>query len=291
MFLLDTLTKTLFYTFLAGSMLGIGLRISKDDLLAVVRDRSWLVRTLIVNFLLIPAVGVLAAKTFALKPENALALILLSCAPGGLGALQFLTKTREEKILAYSGATAFLLSFLSVIVSPFLISFALPKGLTLTVPYLNAALYLILFAILPLVLGMVVNEKAEAVARKLAGPITWIATLAFVGVIVKTQALSKWAKAESGARVLIGVILLILVSMLIGWILGGPRKGTRAVLATASSMRNVALALGIAARSFPDLPVLTPLVVFASVMAPANLLLMAVLKVTGRKAEKRAAAR
>ena len=287
MFLLDTLTKTLFYTFLAGSMLGIGLKISKDDLLAVVRDRSWLVRTLIVNFLLIPAVGVLAAKTFALKPENALALILLSCAPGGLGALQFLTKTREEKILAYSGATAFLLSFLSVIVSPFLISFALPKGLTLTVPYLNAALYLILFAILPLVLGMVVNEKAEAVARKFAGPITWIATLAFIGVIVKTQALTKWAKAESGARVLIGVILLILVSMLIGWILGGPRKGTRAVLATASSMRNVALAMGIAARSFPDLPVLTPLVVFASVMAPANLLLMAVLKVAGKGGRSR----
>jgi hypothetical protein len=56
-------------------------------------------------------------------------------------------------------------------------------------------------------------------------------------------------------------------------------------------MRNVALAMGIAARSFPDFAVLTPLVVFASVMAPANLLLMAVLKVAGRKPEKRVAAR
>ena len=286
MFILDTLAKTLFYTFLAGSMLGIGLKITRDDLRTVVRDRSWLARTLIVNFLLIPAVGVLAAKTFALKPENALALILLSCAPGGLGALQFLTKTREEIMLAYSGATAFLLSFLSVIISPILISFVLPEGLTLTIPYLNAALYLILFVILPLVLGLVVHEKAAAVARKLAGPVTWIATLAFIGVIVKTQALSKWAKAEGGARVLIGVILLILVSMLIGWIFGGPRTRTRGVLATVSSMRNVALAMGIAARSFPDLPVLAPLIVFGSVMAPANLLLMAVLKVAGRKPNK-----
>jgi BASS family bile acid:Na+ symporter len=289
MFFLDSLTRTLFYIFLAGSMLGIGLKITRDDLLAVVRDKGWLVRTLIVNFLLIPAVGVLAAKTFALKPENALALILLSCAPGGLGALQFLTKTHEELMLAYSGATAFLLSFLSVIISPFLISFVLPKGLTLTIPYLNAALYLILFVILPLVLGMVVHEKAKAVAHKFAGPVTWIATLAFIGVLVKTRALSKWAKTESGVRVLIGVVLLILVSMLMGWILGGPRTRTRGVLATASSMRNVALAMAIAVRSFPELPVLTPLVVFGSIMAPANLLLMAVLKVAGRPKKTKAA--
>jgi BASS family bile acid:Na+ symporter len=291
MFILDPLTRALFYVFLVGSMLGIGLKVGKDEILSVVRDRSWLVRVFIANFILIPAVGVLAAKAFALKPENALALILLSCAPGGLGALQFLTKTKEERMLAYAGATAFLLSLLSVIISPILISLVLPRGLTINVPYVNAVLYLALFSILPLVLGIAVHDRAAAVARKLGGPVSLIATLAFIVVIVRTRSLSSWAKSGGGPRVLVGVIVLLLVSMLIGWILGGPRTRTRGILATASSMRNVALCVAIAGRSFPDLPVLAPLVVFGAIMAPANLLLMLVLKVAGRKTLKSEPAR
>ena len=289
MFLLDTLTKILFYVFLAGSMLGIGLKVGKNEILSVLRDRHWFVRVFVANFLLIPALGVLAAKTLALKPENALALILLACAPGGLTALQFLTKTRDDLALAYAGVTAILLSFISALISPLLIIIALPKGMTLTIPYVNVALYLGLFSLLPIVLGILIHEKSGVASRKLAGPVSWIATVAFIGVLIKTRALSRWAQGEAGARVLIGVALLILISMLIGWILGGPRKPTRGVLATASSMRNVALCLAIAARSFPDLNVLTPLLVFGSIMAPANLLLMVILKVAGKRAEKRAA--
>jgi BASS family bile acid:Na+ symporter len=282
MFLLDTWTKVLFYVFLAGSMLGIGLKIGRNEILAVLRDRHWLGRVFAANFLIIPALGVLAAKLLPLEPENALALILLACAPGGLTSLQFLTKTRDEFALGYAGATAFLLSFFSALISPLLIIMALPKGTTLTIPYVNIALYLGLFSLLPIVLGILIHEKIGVVSHKLAGPVSWIATVAFIGVLIKTRAISRWAQGEGGARVLIAVALFILVSMLIGWILGGPRTQTRSVLATASSMRNVALCLAIAARSFPDLNVLPPLLVFGSIMAPANMLLMVILKVTGK---------
>lgn len=74
--------------------------------------------------------------------------------------------------------------------------------------------------------------------------------------------------------------------MLIGWILGGPQKFTRPVLATATSMRFIALCLAIAIRSF-DSAVLTPLVAFASIMVTANLLFMVITKVAGKMAEKR----
>jgi BASS family bile acid:Na+ symporter len=287
MFLMDSLTKALFYVFLVGSMLGIGLKVKKDEILAVVRDKNWLMRVFAANFLLIPALGVLAASVIHMKPENALALILLACTPGGLGAFQFLTKTKEESTLAYAGGTMFLLSFFSVLISPALIALALPKGMSLTLPYGKAILFLLLFILLPLALGTFIHSKAGAAARKLAGPVALIGTIAFLGVLVKTLSMTKWAKGEVGKGGLIGIILFILISMLIGWILGGPRKATRPVLATSSSMRNVALVLAISVRSF-DVAVLTPLVAFAAIMIPANLLFTVIIKVAGKRAAKRA---
>ena len=288
MFIMDTLTRALFYVFLVGSMLGIGLKVGKNEILGVVRDKGWLLRIFAANFLLIPALGVLAARLLPMKPENALALILLACAPGGMSALQFLTKSKDEMALAYAGGTAVLLSFFSIFLSPVLIAVALPTGMTLTIPYGRAVLFLSVFMLLPLVLGILIRGAAGAAARKLAGPVSWIATLSFFGVLFKMLALTKEAKAGLGKMGLVGIILFILVSMLIGWILGGPRKETRPVLATASSMRNVALALAIAVRNFPEAGAITPLVAFAAIMVPANLLFMLITKVAGKVAAKRA---
>lgn len=290
MFLMDPLAKALFYVFLAGSMLGIGLKVGKDEILSVLRDTSWLVRVFAANFILIPALGILAAKALAMKPENALALIVLACAPGGMSALQFLSKKKDAAALAYGAGTTAFLSFLSIFVAPLLIALALPKGMTLTVPYGPAVLFVSLFMLLPLVLGMLAHGLNGPVAGKLAGPISLIATLAFVGITVKLLDINKWAKGEMGTRGLLAIVAFVLISMLIGWLLGGPRKFTRPVLAAASSMRNIALALAIAIRSFDDPAVVTPLVAFMAVMVPMNLVHMLITKVAGKKTAKRAAA-
>jgi BASS family bile acid:Na+ symporter len=289
MYLMDTLTRTLFYVFLVTSMLGLGMKVRKDEILAVFRTKGWLVRSLVANFIIIPALGVLAARTIPMKPENALALILLACAPGGLSALQFLTKAKDEKTLAHAGATAFLFTFLSIFISPALIAVSLPQRMPIATPYGGAILLLAVFMLLPLVLGTLIHDMAEATSRKLAGPIALIGTLAFVGVIIKTQALSKLAKAEVGKPALAGIIVFILLSMLIGWILGGPRRETRPLLATASSMRNAALGLAIAVRSFPDSGAVTPLVAFVSLMIPANLLLTLLSQMAAKRRAKKAA--
>jgi BASS family bile acid:Na+ symporter len=287
MFVMDTMTRVLFYVFLTGTLLGLGLKVGKDELLSVIRDMKWLGRLLVANFLLIPAVGVLAAKTLTMKPGTAVPLILLACAPGGMGALQFLSKKKEATALAYGEFATVLLSFLSILISPVLISLALPKGMMLTVPYGRAVLFLSLFMLLPLIVGIAVHRMAAAAARKLAGPVALIGTLAFIGVVVKQLALTKWAKGEMGKTGLIGIVLFILISMLIGWLLGGPRKFTRTVLATISSIRNVALAMAIAIRSFPDFAILTPLVAFGAIMVPANALFLLISKVAAKLAEKR----
>ena len=67
---------------------------------------------------------------------------------------------------------------------------------------------------------------------------------------------------------------LIVATMIVGWLGGGPHWETRRVLASASSMRNVALSLAIVTRSIPDAGVEVPLVAFCALMITPNLILL-----------------
>ena len=133
------------------------------------------------------------------------------------------------------------------------------------------------------------NQKARLIAPKLAKIIALIGTLAFVVFIVMTMGMAREVRAAVGKWGILGMLAFILFSMLVGWILGGPRKETRPLLATASSMRFVALGLAISVRSFPEAGLEYPLVAFASLMIPANMILTVITMIRSKRAKKKSA--
>jgi hypothetical protein len=68
------------------------------------------------------------------------------------------------------------------------------------------------------------------------------------------------------------MFLLLLLSMLIGWLIGGPDRETRRILATSTGMRSVIVVLYVARFCFPGTNVYMVPLVYLSLMAPANLL-------------------
>jgi hypothetical protein len=58
-------------------------------------------------------------------------------------------------------------------------------------------------------------------------------------------------QASRGRGTILAMLLLLLLSMLIGWLIGGPDRESRRVLATATSMRNVIVVLYVARYCFP----------------------------------------
>lgn len=82
----------------------------------------------------------------------------------------------------------------------------------------------------------------------------------------------KEAQAVAGSQTQGITLLFIVTVILIGWFLGGPKKGNREVLATASSMRNIALRMAIVLTSFPNQGVEAPLIAFVALMIPVNML-------------------
>jgi len=288
MYVMEPLTRSFFYLFIIASMLGVGLKVRGDEVLSALKAKGLMVRALLANFVLIPAFGILCARIIPMKPELSMTLIILACAPGGLSALQFLTKAKDEESLSYVGGIVIVLSLLAIFISPAMMALALPKEMSLTTPYTQAFLFLLVFLLAPLLLGVFIHQKARTIAPKLAKIIALIGTLAFVVVIVMTLSMTKEAKAAIGKWGILGMLVFILFAMFVGWLMGGPRKETRPLLATASSMRFVALGLAIAVRSFPEAGLEYPLVAFASLMIPANMILTVITVIRSKRAQKRA---
>ncbi|MEX0655273.1 MAG: bile acid:sodium symporter [Phycisphaeraceae bacterium] len=256
--------------FIVASMAGIGLQVSLGELREALRARSFLGRVLAANFLIIPLVGVILARWVPMDSTSVSAFVLLACAAGGPSALQFTSKQRAA--LAYAGSTAFVLSLLAVFLSPLLMSLALPTDTPLVVPYARTFGIVLLLLVLPLGIGAVLRSMARPMAERLTQPVTWLGTLAFFGFVGLTLAQRRAATGALETQAMLAMLGFVVTCMAIGWLLGGPGRPTRRVLAATSSMRNVALCLAIARYSFPGEAVDVPLVAFSALMIPPNML-------------------
>lgn len=268
--ILNTASKIMMFVFLFASMLGIGLHLDLKDIPEVFKAKWLLIRSLGANFIVIPAIGILIAKMIPMPPEVALAFIVLALAPGGLSSIQFISKIKDES--AYAGCIVFLLSVLSVFISPLLISFFLPKDMELTIPYWHILWILLIALFLPLLLGVLLHHKHKLIATKLVKPVALLGTLAFFCVVLLTLGLKRLAMSAHTIEIIGVMLLFVILSMLVGWLMGGPRRGARQVLAIVSSMRNVALCLVMAIETVPNAKVITPLVALGALMILPNML-------------------
>ncbi|MFA9460635.1 bile acid:sodium symporter family protein [Thiohalorhabdus methylotrophus] len=272
--------------FVAASMVGIGLQVTTGAMREALRLRGFLGRALVANFLVIPLMGVALVRLVPMKPELAVALLLLACAPGGPSALQFTGK--QKAALAHAGTTAFALSLVAVFLSPFLMELALSGSMPLAVPYARAFWVFLLLLVLPLGLGLLLRSQVPGLATRLAPPAVITGTLAFVAFIGFTLARRQANMAALEPWALLAMFGFILASLAIGWLLGGPEAPTRRVLATASSMRNVPFCLAVAQHSPPGINIEVPLVAFSALMIPPNLVFFLVTLLKGRRGEGQA---
>jgi BASS family bile acid:Na+ symporter len=281
---MDLLPRILTLLFLVTAMLSVGLQTTAGDLRSLLKAKGLLLRSLLANFVAVPIVGIVLVRTLPFKPEAAAALLLLACTPGGISALQFTTRIKGASLFA--GSSAFLLTFVAVFLSPALLTLVLPGDISVVIPYGRALLFVVVFLLLPLVAGTLVRSREELLAEKLSKPCAIISLVLFIVVLVLIMGLRKEAMNAVGKEALLYMLIFIIISMAVGWFMGGPAKDTRPVLATVTGMRHVALSILIALNAFPDQAVQAPLLAFSVLMVPPSMLLTAYMLIRSRKATR-----
>ncbi len=267
---MDPLTRALTLIFLTTTMAAIGLKVTTGELVSALRDRNLMARSLGLNLILVPLLGLLLVKIVPMSRDAGVGILLLAAAPGGLNAIQFTSKTKDG--LCYAAALLFILTLLSVLLSPVIAGFLLPSGTSAALPYGRVIRFILLYLLLPLLAGLGVHRVASPVAEKLSKPMALCGTLFFVMVVVRMMAMRKQAMAAMSKTELAVILVLILLSMVLGWLLGGPSIETRRILATSTSMRNAALCMVIAMNGFPDTDVDVTVIAFSGLMIFPNML-------------------
>ena len=280
--------RLVLFVFLIASMLAIGLRVAWADVREVgARGRGLLARVLIVNFIVIPLAGAAIVRLIPLNPGAREALLMLACAPGGFTAVKYTGKVQDRGALAFAGAAAFMLALLAIFVTPLLLAIALPGEVSI-VPSGRAMLYVVGIVLAPIAFGMALRARSEELAERLAKPLALVGALAFIAFAVLMLGMRGEAKRAIGSSATLLMTLFVVGSMAVGWWAGGPSAETRQVTASATSMRNVALCLALAADRFAGRDVQTPLVAFSAIMATPNLVLAIVSSLRARRASKAA---
>ena len=268
--MLEPLPRILTYTFLVSTMLAIGLTVTGAEILSALRDRRAMGRLVLANLVLVPLLGYVLIMLIPLSPGAKLALALLALAPGGLTAIQFTNKVMGS--MAFAAAAAFVLTVLSIVVTPILIKVLLPMQVGLDLPFTRLVLFVLLFLLLPLLLGLGVRDRMEKAAG-VAGRVSLVVSnVSFVATILLTMSLKKEAMGSIGEGTVLTLLLFIVLSMVIGWSVGGQDKGNRRVMAIATGMRNAGLCLLMTMRMFPQSGADAAVIAFMGLMVPPTTL-------------------
>jgi BASS family bile acid:Na+ symporter len=267
--------------FFVTSMMSIGMQTRPADLASVFSERSYLARALLANFVVLPVLGVAIVLILPIQPPVAGAILLLACTPGGWSAIQFTGQVGS--VVTLGSGVLFLLSFLAVFVSPWILKLLLPGDVQLVIPFGQALRFLLVLLVLPLMLGMILLARVPVVARKLSKPVLLVGVISFVAWMVTSGSWRKEAAAQIGGGGVAAILLLIFLSMAIGWLMGGPSHEKRQVLATSTSMRNAGLCFGIVTATQPGHPVEVPLIAFSMLMVFPNMLFTVYHSVRGKR--------
>jgi len=257
--------------FVALVMFSIGLRVSGGDLVEVLRNRGLFLRTLLANCLVVPALGFVLISIFPLTPDASVGILLLAAIPGTPIALQFTRRATTR--LAFAASMTFVLSVVSLAMTPLAVEVMPRVAQRSQRPLLEILASIVFYIALPLAAGLWAARQAPKVAPRLVLPLGILATIIFAFLMWETRLVRRQAfLVIRGRGTIAAMAILLLVSMVIGWLIGGPDRESRRVLATATSMRSVVVVLYVARYCFPGTAVYMVPLVYLSLMVPTNLL-------------------
>jgi bile acid:Na+ symporter, BASS family len=249
------------FLFVVSSMLAVGLSLTVGQILAPLRNIKLVSLALLANFVLMPLAAHLIARVLQLDQPLGVALLLLGTAAGA----PFLPKLAAvaKGSLAFAVGLMVLLMVLTVGFMPLVLPLML-KGVS--VDPMKIARSLVLLMLLPLIAGLIVKARYEAVAARGAPLLNRVSSLSLALMIVLLLVTNMRNIVDLfGTRGILASVIFLLFGCGVGWLLGGPGFDTRGVLALGTAQRNIAAALVVGGQNFSDPKVVVMIVVVAIV--------------------------
>jgi BASS family bile acid:Na+ symporter len=251
--ILSVITQVGMLLFVVGGMAAMGLGLTLSRIATPLRDVRMVLLLLLVNFVVVPAVAIAAARLLPMEQDAATAVVLVGCLAGA----PFLPKLAQlaKADVALAVGSMVLLMVATVGYAPIVIPLVIPG---VTVDPLAVAQSLVLFMLIPLGIGLLIRSRLPELADSWVGPVGQASS---VGMLlgITSALLVSWQDVVGaiGTWIFVGVAIVLVAGLASGWLAGVGRPDDRVLLGLATAQRNIAAAILVATTIGGDVVVLT----------------------------------
>jgi BASS family bile acid:Na+ symporter len=245
--LLNT-TRFAILVFLLTSMVEMGLSLTFGEVLASLKNLRLIALSLLANFVLVPMLAFAIIKGLGLDQPFAIGLLLLALAPGAPFIPKVVQLARGN--LAFAVGLMVLLMIGTVFDLPMI----LPRIISgVTVHAWEIEKSLLLLMLLPLFVGFIVHRQFSTLPGWARPALRLVSNVSSLVVLLLILALNyRSVLSVFGTGAIFAGVLFVVLSALMGYVLGGSDRATRHSLGLATGLRNVAVALLVGAQNFKD---------------------------------------
>jgi predicted Na+-dependent transporter len=244
--ILNTLYNLMGLVFVLGTIISMGLSLTMQQITAPLRNARFVIVALLANFIIPPILALILIQVFSLDETLAVGLLLVSLAAGAPG----LPKTAVFAKVDTAVATG--LMVLLVVVTIIVLPIALPLLLTgISVTFWDIASGLVYLILIPLALSLFVRARypdAAASAQPLFAQASNISLLFLMVLMVVLNFSDVVGLLGSGG--LLASLILVILTVVGGYLLGSLAKTESWVQALGAGQRNIAAAMVVSTMNF-----------------------------------------
>ncbi|MGH2774299.1 MAG: bile acid:sodium symporter family protein [Actinomycetota bacterium] len=233
--------------FVVSTMLALGLQVPPARIARGVRDWRTITTGSLLNLVIIPALGLLAASGLDLGAEIRTGYLLIAFSPGAPYAVKLIAIARGE--VASSIGLIITLQLAGLVSVPVLTRIFIDSAAGLEIPQLLAAI--LLLQLVPLVVGLIGQGKKWMGSPSVTRAIGALSNASF-GILVVLILIHDFPRVVRilDVPVLTAVVGLIVASLTTGALFAGHDATARRSLGLISAARKGGLALVIATSTF-----------------------------------------
>ena len=256
---------------LALIMLALGLGLTGQDFLRVVKQPKDFLVGLICQLILLPIIAFLLLKIFNLPLEIALGVMIIAAAPGGVTS-NVLTKFANGDVALSISLTA-IISLISIISVPFIVFKSAEllevAEISKDISMIGISMKMFLVVTLPVIIGMLIRKFATNFVISKSQLIERISVFLFV-IVFAAIWVEEWENIMGYIKQA-GLITLVLniVMMFIGYYVAkflASGVSQRKSISLECGLQNGTLAVFVASQLFTEITYLIPTATYAIVM-------------------------
>ena len=268
---------------LALIMLALGLGLTGQDFLRVVKQPKDFLVGLICQLILLPIIAFLLLKIFNLPLEIALGVMIIAAAPGGVTS-NVLTKFANGDVALSISLTA-IISLISIISVPFIV---FKSAELLEIPEISNQISMVgistkmfLVVTLPVLIGMLIRKFATNFVMSKSQFTERISVILFV-IVFAAIWIEEWENIFNYIQKA-GLITLILniVMMTVGYYIAkffASGAAQRKSISLECGLQNGTLAVFVASQLFNDIAFLIPTATYAIIMFITSIIFVFLVK-------------